>query len=96
VCKQLVAAGLGYAVLPPAACGADVDAGRLRCAPICEPEINQQLGVAATAALDLPREFATKIGILLREEVSRLTRSGLWQATFTPSPVWDPSLPEPN
>ena len=96
VSKQLVAAGLGYAVLPPAACGADIDAGRLRCAPISEPEINQQLGVAATAALELPREFATKIGILLREEVSRLTKSGFWPAKFTPSSEWDPSLPEPN
>jgi LysR family transcriptional regulator, nitrogen assimilation regulatory protein len=96
VSKQLVAAGLGYAVLPLAACGGDIDAGRLRYAAICEPEINHQLGVAATAALELPREFATKIGILLREEVSRLTKSGFWPAKFVPSPVWDPSSPEPQ
>lgn len=37
VSKHLVAAGLGYAVLPMAACGADVEAGRLRWAPICDP-----------------------------------------------------------
>ncbi len=96
VSKHLVAAGLGYAVLPLAACGGDIDAGRLRYAPICEPEINHQLGVAATAALELPREFATKIGILLREEVSRLTKSGFWPAKFVPSPVWDPNSPEPQ
>jgi DNA-binding transcriptional LysR family regulator len=96
VSKQLVAAGLGYAVLPLAACGADIDAGRLRYAAICEPEINHQLGVAATAALELPREFATKIGILLREEVSRLTKSGFWPAKFVPSTVWDPNSPEPQ
>ena len=96
VSKHLVAAGLGYAVLPLAACGGDIDAGRLRYAAICEPEINHQLGVAAPAALELPREFATKIGILLREEVSRLTKSGFWPAKFVPSPVWDPNSPEPQ
>jgi LysR family nitrogen assimilation transcriptional regulator len=96
VSKHLVAAGLGYAVLPLAACRGDIDAGRLRYAAICEPEINHQLGVAATAALELPREFATKIGILLREEVSRLTKSGFWPAKFVPSPVWDPNSPEPQ
>ncbi|KKC03971.1 LysR family transcriptional regulator [Mycobacterium nebraskense] len=96
VAKNLVEAGLGYTVLPPAACGADVDAGRLRCAPICEPEISHQLGVAATAALELPREFATKIGILLREEVARLTKSGFWAARFEPSHSWDPNFPEPQ
>lgn len=96
VSKHLVEAGLGYAVLPLAACGADIEAGRLRHASICEPEISHQLGVAATSALELPREFATKIGILLREEVARLTKSGLWPARFVPSAVWDPNFPEPE
>ncbi|WP_297792955.1 LysR family transcriptional regulator [Mycobacterium sp.] len=96
VCKRLVESGLGYAVLPLAACGADVEAGRLRCTSICEPQINHRLGVAATSALELPREFAAKIGIVLREEVARLTKSGFWPARFEPSPVWDPSIPEPR
>lgn len=96
VAKHLVAAGLSYAVLPMAACGADVEAGRLRWTSIHEPPIDQQLGVAATAALELPREFAAKIGIVLREEVARLTKSGFWPARFEPSPVWDPNIPEPR
>ncbi len=96
VCKHLVEAGHGYAVLPLAACGADIEAGRLRFASIYEPEINHQLGVAATAALELPREFATKIGILLREEVAQLTKSGFRPARFVPAPVWDPNIPEPQ
>lgn len=96
VSKHLVEAGLGYAVLPMAACGAEVEAGRLRWTSICEPQLNQQLGVAATAALELPREFAAKIGIVLREEVARLTKSGFWPARFEPSPVWDPNIPEPQ
>jgi LysR family nitrogen assimilation transcriptional regulator len=83
-------------VLPPAGRAAEIDAGRLRWAPICEPEINHQLGVATTAALELPREFATKIGIVLREEVSWLTKSGLWPAKFVPSRACDPNSPEPQ
>ena len=70
--------------------------GRLRYASICEPEVTHQLGVAATSALELPREFATKIGNLMREEVARLTKSGLWPSRFVPSAVWDPNLPEPD
>jgi LysR family transcriptional regulator, nitrogen assimilation regulatory protein len=96
VSKQLVEAGLGYAVMPLAACGADAEAGRLRYMSICEPEINHQLGVAATSALDLPREFAAKIGVLMREEVARLIKSGLWPARSVPSPVWDPNFAEPQ
>jgi LysR family transcriptional regulator, nitrogen assimilation regulatory protein len=96
VSKHLVEAGLGYAVMPLAACGTDSEAGRLRYAPIYEPEISHQLGVAATSHLELPREFAAKIGILMREEVARLTKSGFWPARFVPSPAWDPNLPEPQ
>jgi len=94
VSKHLVETGLGYAVVPLAACVADAEAGRLRYAFICEPQLTQQIGVAATSQLELPREFATKIGILIREEVARLTKSGLWPARFEPSPSWDPNFAE--
>jgi len=94
VAKELVGSGLGYGVLPVAACVSDVEAGRLRYAPIREPELTHQLGVAATAQLDLPREFATKIGVLIREEVQRLTTSGAWPAQFVPSGTWDPNFAE--
>jgi LysR family transcriptional regulator, nitrogen assimilation regulatory protein len=96
VSKTLVKAGLGYAVLPLSACAADTEAGRLRYAPICEPEISHQIGVAATAQLEVPREFAAKIGVLMREEVTRLVKSGVWQARIMQSPAWDPNLPEPQ
>ena len=95
VAKHLVEMGLGYAVLPLAACAADAEAGRLRYASICEPRITHQIGVAATSQLELPREFAAKIGVLIREEVARLTKSGLWPARFEPSPSWDPNFAEP-
>jgi LysR family transcriptional regulator, nitrogen assimilation regulatory protein len=96
VSKCLVGAGLGYAVMPPAACVADAEAGRLRYAPIYEPQITHQIGVAATSALELPRELATKIGVLMREEVETLTKSGFWPARFAPSPSWDPNFAEPT
>jgi len=96
VSKNIVEAGLGYAVLPLAACGTEVDAGRVRYASICEPELSHQIGVAATSALELPRELATKIGVLMREEVARLTKSGFWPARFVPSPAWNPNFAEPQ
>jgi DNA-binding transcriptional LysR family regulator len=96
VAKQLVEAGLGYTVMPPATCRAEVEAGRLRYAAIYEPELHHHLGVAASAALELPREFAAKIGILMREEVARLIKSGLWPAKAVRSPVWDPNFAEPR
>ena len=95
VSKHLVEMGLGYAVLPLAACVADAEAGRLRYASICEPQVTQQIGVAATSQLELPREFAAKLGVLMREEVARLTKSGSWPARFEPSPSWDPNFAEP-
>lgn len=96
VAKSLAGAGLAHAVLPLSACAAEVDAGRLRYAAICEPEISHQLGVAATAALEVPREFATKVGVLLRDEVATLVKSGRWPARIVPSPAWDPNFAEPQ
>ena len=97
VSKHLVAAGLGYAVLPRVACGVEVDAGRLRYAPICEPEINHSLGVAVTAALagaaprvrDEDRDRAARGG-------GAADQIGLLAGKFVPSPVWDPNSPEPR
>lgn len=94
--KSLVEAGRGYAVLPLSACAADTEAGQPRYAPICEPEISHQIGVAATAQLEVPRELAAKIGVLIRDEVTGLVKSGLWQATIVQSPAWDPNFAEPQ
>lgn len=92
VSKQIVAAGLAFGVLPLSAFSAEVEAGRLRYAPLCEPALTHQLGVAATSQLDLPREFAAKIGDVIREEVARLTKSGAWPAQFLSPRRWDPNL----
>ena len=86
-------AGLAYGVLPlrQPVCGIEIESRRLRYAPLCEPALTQQLGVAATSQLELPREFAAKIGNIIREEAARLTKSGAWPARFLSPDRWDPS-----
>ena len=89
--RRLIEAGLAYGVLPLSVCGIEVESGRLCYAPLCEPALTQQLGVAATSQLELPREFAAKIGNIIREEAARLTKSGAWPARFLSPDRWDPS-----
>ena len=47
----------------------------------------------ATAQLDLPREFVTKVGDTLREETARLIKSGLWPARLLSQQPWNPRVP---
>ncbi len=91
VAKSLIAAGLVYGILPLSACRREVEAARLRFAPICEPALTQRLGLAATSQLDLPREFAVKVGNTIREEVAALVKSGRWSAEFLSTRNWNPS-----
>jgi LysR family transcriptional regulator, nitrogen assimilation regulatory protein len=93
VTKSLIEAGLAYGVLPLSACGREVDDGRLRAAPLTEPILTQQLGVAATADLDLPREFVAKLGNTMREEAERLVKTGNWPARFLSPHPWNPNIP---
>ncbi|BDB42747.1 LysR family transcriptional regulator [Mycobacterium kiyosense] len=93
VAKALFAAGTAYGVLPLSACNHDIGVGRLRYAP-CDPVLNQQLGVAATTRLELPRELTAKIGEVLREETADLIRSGRWPARLLAPQRWDPNVPD--
>jgi LysR family transcriptional regulator, nitrogen assimilation regulatory protein len=92
VAKSLIEAGLAYAVLPLSAVGRELEDGRMRHSPIAEPSLSQQLGVAATAQLDLPREYAAKVGDTLREETARLIKSGRWPAQLLSKERWNPSF----
>jgi LysR family transcriptional regulator, nitrogen assimilation regulatory protein len=47
----------------------------MRFAPVREPFLTQQLGVAATSQLELSREFTAKVGDTIREEVASLVKS---------------------
>jgi LysR family transcriptional regulator, nitrogen assimilation regulatory protein len=93
VSKGLIESGLAYGIMPLSACGTEIEAARLRYAPISQPTLTHQLGVAATAQLELPREFAAKVGDMMREEAARLTKSGTWPAQFLSPSRWDPSRP---
>ena len=96
--RRLIETGLVYGVLPLRhACrsrvwrGIEVESGRLCYAPLCEPALTQQLGMAATSELKLPCEFAVKIGNIIREKAARLTKSDAWPARFLCPDRWDPS-----
>jgi LysR family nitrogen assimilation transcriptional regulator len=83
VAKNLMAAGRCYAVLPLAACGPEIETGRLRYAPLIEPTPSQQLVIAVTSHLGLPTGFASKVCELVGDEAARLIDSGAWPAQLT-------------
>lgn len=82
VTKDLIEAGQAYGVLPVSAIRREVDAGRLRHAPICDPVMTQHLVFAARPHLVMPRSFVAEFGSLVRQEVARLVGSGAWPATL--------------
>lgn len=86
VAKDLVEAGHGFGVLPLSACAPEIDANRLRHAPLRDPSLTQQLGIAVTSHLELSRGFAIKVGELIREEAERLILTGAWRARLSPLP----------
>lgn len=86
----LIESGFAYGVLPHSACRRSVVESRLRYAPIREPVLTHQLGVAATAQLDLPRELVVKVGNALREEIAALIKSGSWRAELLSPEPWNP------
>jgi LysR family transcriptional regulator, nitrogen assimilation regulatory protein len=92
VMKSLISAGLAYGVLPRSACRREVDDGRLHFTPICDPVLTQQLGLAATPQLELPRELTVKVGETIREEVAALIKSGQWSAEFLAPQPWNPNV----
>lgn len=83
--KELVAAGHGWAVLPLSACRAEVDAQRLRYAPIAEPSLEQRLAVCVTANTELPRGFTQQVSEVMRDEAARLIRANTWPAQLLPA-----------
>lgn len=61
----------------------------LRYAPLHEPTLTQQLVVAVSSRLELPRELTVRIGDIIREETAQLTKSGAWPAVFLAPHRWD-------
>ncbi|WP_099025862.1 LysR family transcriptional regulator [Mycolicibacterium palauense] len=96
VTREVVAAGLAHAVLPASACADDVEVGRLRYAPVHEPVLTQEVVLATTAQLSLPRQFCVSVGAVIREEAQRLTETGAWAAQFRSPAPWEPLRPKPG
>ncbi len=86
----LIEQGDAYTVLPISACTREITANQIRYAPLVDPTPTHHLAVAASVRMDLPREFAHRVGDVLREETARLTASGAWPARFLASTPWDP------
>lgn len=84
VTKDLIEAGHGYAVLPISACAEEISEKKLNHAPLGDPKLTQQLGIAVTSQLELPRGFATRVSEIMREESIRLIKSGMWPARPLP------------
>ncbi|MEE2056909.1 LysR family transcriptional regulator [Rhodococcus artemisiae] len=75
VSKELIESGQAYGILPLSACRSEVRSGRLRYAPLNGPVLSHRVGMAATAQHKLPRGFSIKVGLIIREEFARLTKS---------------------
>lgn len=79
--KNIVEAGLGHTILPLSAFSRDVQAGRVRYAPITNPRVTRQLvlGMARDATRS---RAAQKLGFMVREEVASLVKRGEWIASL--------------
>ncbi|HTR70566.1 MAG TPA: LysR family transcriptional regulator [Mycobacteriales bacterium] len=88
VSKQLVAAGLGYGIVPLSSCACERAAGTLRYAPIVDPIITQHVGLAVRPQLALPRGFVTRFGSAIRDEVAALIGSREWPARLLAPTAW--------
>jgi DNA-binding transcriptional LysR family regulator len=92
VSKKLIQEGLAYGILPLSACGAEVDAGLLRYAPLTDPVMTQHLGVAIQPQLGLNRGFVAKFAATIRDEAALLIESGVWPAELLAKREWKDEL----
>jgi len=85
--KELVESGLGYSMMPLSAISREVDAGRLRWAPIKGPPVRRHL-VLATQPETRSRS-ARILATLVRREIADLVGKGRWasQLMFDPASI---------
>jgi LysR family transcriptional regulator, nitrogen assimilation regulatory protein len=88
VSKRVIEDGGGFAILPLSACVNEVQSGRLSYAPLVDPVITQQVGLAVRPHLGLPRGFVTQFGTTVRDEIAALVTSGVWPATLLATQEW--------
>lgn len=93
--KGLVEQGHGLALLPLSACRAEIDARRLRVAPLAEPALEQRLAICVSGDTELPRGFTQQVTEMMRDEAARLIRAGAWPARLIPPPDPGPAQHRP-
>lgn len=88
VSKTLIEADLAYGILPLAACREEVARQRLTYAPLCDPVLTQNVGLAVCPNAALPRGYVTRFGAIVRDEAARLVESGAWPAQLLAQQQW--------
>ena len=76
--KELVESGLGFSMMPFSAIAREVDAGRLRWAPIKNPSVRRHLVLATQP--DTTSRAAQTLAALIRQEIAELVGAGRWSA----------------
>lgn len=92
IIKRLVAEGHGYAFAAFATIYDEVAAGTLTAARVIEPELRMPLSLARPR-FGRSSDLMGLLTVLVREEMDRAIRSGLWRARVSP-PVPVPSISE--
>lgn len=84
--KDLIKRGLAHGILPVSAVGEELASGRLRCAPLRNPTLHDQLFIAVRPHLVLPRSFVLEFGAHIWQEAAELIGTGAWPATLVDTP----------
>lgn len=79
VLKDLVAAGLGYTVLPPSAIRRELAAGTLRSAPFRSPKLQREIVLALPSSRPDTRA-TTAVTAIVVDEIARTIASEAWRA----------------
>ena len=79
VMKELTEFGLGHTILPLSAVSREVEAGRLRYAPIANPTMTRQLVLGAPRE-DQQTRSARIVVRLVKDEIRALVLAGTWRA----------------
>jgi DNA-binding transcriptional LysR family regulator len=84
--RNLIVAGDVFGILPLSVIRHDVQAGRLRYAPLRDPVVRDQLFIAVRPHLILPRRFVLEFSSLIWQEATSLIEAGQWNATLQRTP----------
>lgn len=81
--RDLIESGHGYSVLPLSACAAEIREEKLRYAPLRDPSLTRQLGIAVTSQNQLRHGITAKVSQVIRDQAAILALSGAWSARIS-------------